>query len=247
MSESFLNSGVFGMVLIVMSMVAMIVTYICVAVWIYKDAKKRGRNAIIWLLVVLFMPNLIGVVLLYMLTGRAEKTNYCSDCNEKSDDNPSVCIKCGVSIQQTERSVSSLNKRWIYSIIGLVIAAMVLMLSGFLFFIFSTDDLVLPGEVSVGKIENKIGNRWDMRFRYSSETMAQTFDIQDAQSIEIDASCASGVMTIMVIVDQDIHVFSTTKDPFPARVDLSDTDKNTLTVRLINNDVNDGFFEVSFS
>jgi len=47
------------------------VIWILLAVWVYKDAKKRGENAVLWLLVVL-LTGIIGLII-YLLVRPKEK------------------------------------------------------------------------------------------------------------------------------------------------------------------------------
>ncbi len=47
------------------------IIWILLAVWVYKDAKKRGENAVLWLLVVL-LTGIIGLII-YLLVRPKEK------------------------------------------------------------------------------------------------------------------------------------------------------------------------------
>ena len=50
--------GTVGIVLIIL---IPLIIEIAILVWVYKDAKKRGENAVLWLVIVLFF-NCIGCI-----------------------------------------------------------------------------------------------------------------------------------------------------------------------------------------
>lgn len=47
------------------------IVWIILAVWVYKDAKKRGENAVLWLLVVL-LTGIIGLIV-YLIVRKGER------------------------------------------------------------------------------------------------------------------------------------------------------------------------------
>jgi len=47
---------------------------IAIAIWVYRDAKKRGEEALLWLLIVL-LTGLIGLIV-YILIRRDKSYNY---------------------------------------------------------------------------------------------------------------------------------------------------------------------------
>jgi uncharacterized membrane protein YhaH (DUF805 family) len=59
-----------GMAIIAICMVIILVIAILIAVWLYKDAEKRGKSGILWVLVLLvaaFILNIIGVILVIII------------------------------------------------------------------------------------------------------------------------------------------------------------------------------------
>ena len=54
-----------GILLLIFLLIPYVIL-IFVIIWVYKDAKKRGLNAVVWVLIVWITPFFIGVIL-YMI------------------------------------------------------------------------------------------------------------------------------------------------------------------------------------
>lgn len=87
-----------------MSLVLLII-WIAVIVWVYRDAERRGMNGILWALLVL-IGNLIGL-LIYLIvrsdasreTGTTPKSRACPECKQPVGLNYSFCPHCGSNLQ----------------------------------------------------------------------------------------------------------------------------------------------------
>lgn len=67
----------------------------CIGSAVYKDAKKLGMNAWMWVLITVYVPYFIGLIV-YLIIRHGEKNRLkCSACGEKVDMNFSICPKCG--------------------------------------------------------------------------------------------------------------------------------------------------------
>lgn len=84
-------------ILPILIMLCMFTMLISIFVWTYKDAKSRGLNAIVWTLIVMFVPNLMGL-LLYFIVGRRESRIICSKCNSSAPFPAKYCNNCGSEI-----------------------------------------------------------------------------------------------------------------------------------------------------
>lgn len=65
-------------------------------VWTYRDAKARGLNAALWVLVVLLVPSLIGLII-YLVVGRNQSVALCANCGGGLSANDQFCPKCGAA------------------------------------------------------------------------------------------------------------------------------------------------------
>ncbi len=60
--------------------------------YVYRDAKRRGMNAVAWLLVVIFIPNAIGFIIYFLM--RSEIVGKCPQCGTPVKDGYNFCPKC---------------------------------------------------------------------------------------------------------------------------------------------------------
>jgi len=79
--------------------ILMFVVWILVSIWVYKDAKKRGENAVLWLVVVL-VAGLIGLIIWLIIRppiGGKKKTidRRCPNCGRGIPFDANVCPYCG--------------------------------------------------------------------------------------------------------------------------------------------------------
>lgn len=65
--------------------------------YVYGDAKRRGMRAVLWLLLAIFIPNLIGVVLYMFLRDPLPKP--CLSCNEAVRPGFAFCPSCGATLK----------------------------------------------------------------------------------------------------------------------------------------------------
>lgn len=71
----------------------MLVFWIMLAVWVYRDSKTRGLHQVFWGLLTLF-TGLIGLVI-YLIT--KHRMEFCRVCSVKIDKDANYCPKCGAA------------------------------------------------------------------------------------------------------------------------------------------------------
>ncbi len=84
---------------------ALLVLWIFVIIWVYKDAERRGMNGVLWALLV-FIGNLIGL-LIYLIVRSditsaplaAPETHPCPSCQKPVDKGFTFCPHCGTKLQ----------------------------------------------------------------------------------------------------------------------------------------------------
>ncbi len=81
------------MVMIVI-FVLLLLSTVLLGIWTYKDARTRSLDAGMWTVVVVLIPNLIGL-LLYFLIGRRHTQVTCPHCGAKTDASQPYCGHCG--------------------------------------------------------------------------------------------------------------------------------------------------------
>lgn len=69
-----------------------------IGVYVYRDANRRGMNAILWALVAVLAPSLIGLLIYLLVRG-----NYgdlrCPRCDAPVDERFVVCPRCGAKLR----------------------------------------------------------------------------------------------------------------------------------------------------
>lgn len=71
---------------------------ICIAVFVYRDAKKRGMEPILWAAIAVVIPSFIGLII-YLLARSGRSTLYCAHCGSPVDANYVVCPQCGTALK----------------------------------------------------------------------------------------------------------------------------------------------------
>jgi len=84
---------------------ALLVLWIFVIVWVYRDAERRGMNGVLWALLV-FIGNLIGLLIYLIVRSdvareekRAQTIKPCPSCQEPVNSTFVFCPNCGARIQ----------------------------------------------------------------------------------------------------------------------------------------------------
>ncbi len=83
-------------VIIVLSLI-IIIPFI-IGIYVYRDANRRGMNAILWALVAAAAPALIGVII-YLLVRGSYSDLRCQKCDSPVKEQFVVCPKCGTKLR----------------------------------------------------------------------------------------------------------------------------------------------------
>lgn len=90
--------GGFGLIFMVILLVSLVIG-IALAFWVYNDAKSRGDNAVLWVIVVVIF-GLLGFVV-YLLARTKGDLVDCPKCGKKKLSTAEFCPHCeGDMIQQ---------------------------------------------------------------------------------------------------------------------------------------------------
>lgn len=76
------------------------IIWILVAVWVYKDAQKRGKNGILWVIIVILL-GLIGLIIYLVVRGeKTAPTRHCPNCGRAIPEDARTCPYCGKKFEE---------------------------------------------------------------------------------------------------------------------------------------------------
>ncbi len=116
---------------------AMLILALIIGVYVYRDASRRGMNAILWTLVAVVIPSAIGL-LIYLLV-RGNRTGlHCPSCGMEVAQDWQVCPKCARPLPQSETADDGGRKdRSIWKVLTIVILVPLLLIGVLIAFSFS--------------------------------------------------------------------------------------------------------------
>lgn len=71
---------------------------ILIGVYVYRDANRRGMNAVLWTLIAILAPSLIGFIIYLLVRGNYSDLR-CSRCDGPVSEQYVVCPKCGAKLR----------------------------------------------------------------------------------------------------------------------------------------------------
>lgn len=72
---------------------------VLVGIYVYKDARRRGMNAVLWALLSAFAPGFVGLII-YLLVRTDSSRIRCKSCNNLIKESFAVCPHCGTSLKE---------------------------------------------------------------------------------------------------------------------------------------------------
>ena len=84
-------------VMISIFVIAMVIP-VLIGVYVYRDASDRGMNAVLWTLVAVLAPSLIGFII-YLLVRSNYSNLKCRVCGTRVRENYVVCPGCGTKLK----------------------------------------------------------------------------------------------------------------------------------------------------
>lgn len=90
---------VFRIIIVVVSVVVVVAGII--GYLIYRDAKRQGMNAWMWLLIAIYAPNGIGIMIYLIFRFSKKEKKKCRQCGYFIKDNYLNCPKCGYTLKES--------------------------------------------------------------------------------------------------------------------------------------------------
>lgn len=71
---------------------------VCIGVFVYRDAKQRGMEAILWMLIAVLIPGFIGLIV-YLFARTRYSPLRCARCGAAVEETYAVCPQCGTNLR----------------------------------------------------------------------------------------------------------------------------------------------------
>lgn len=97
-----LNVAIF----LIIYLVVLIGVPVLIGVYVYRDASRRGMNAVLWTLVAVLAPMFVGLII-YLLVRSGYADLQCPSCAAPVTDQYLSCPRCGARLKATCPSCSN--------------------------------------------------------------------------------------------------------------------------------------------
>ena len=85
---------------------------VLIGVFVYRDAKKRNMNAVLWTLIAVLAPTFIGLII-YLIVRADHSPLQCPSCSQTVTERYTVCPKCGAKLKLTcEKCSFPVEPQW---------------------------------------------------------------------------------------------------------------------------------------
>jgi hypothetical protein len=98
-APDFANWPSFVRALFLFGLPLILFSYVLFVGYVYRDSKRRGMRPVMWTLLVIFIPNMIGFILYFIL--RDPILQGCRQCGADVRTGFAYCPKCGTPRAQT--------------------------------------------------------------------------------------------------------------------------------------------------
>ncbi|GIO40028.1 hypothetical protein J41TS12_48890 [Paenibacillus antibioticophila] len=178
----------------------------CLGIWTYQDAKARGLDGGIWTIIVILVPNLIGL-LLYFLIGRKQQRALCASCGGQTELGKHYCSNCGVSLVQPGMTVPSdakhSKKPLIAAMVGMILTSLLVLgvVIGSLY--AAQPEMFAAKNVSIGQTQTMRPGIWKLSFWYFNGEKVQAIKIKQGESkqITLDTEIKKGTVEAVISLD----------------------------------------------
>ncbi|MEG1410865.1 MAG: hypothetical protein RSD36_13590 [Terrisporobacter sp.] len=216
---------------ILICFILIIIAWIFLWVWTYKDATNKGLNAKLWTLIVILGPSGIGL-LIYFLVGRKQSFIKCSSCLKSIPIDSKYCNKCGNSVTKIKMIEKRPTK---YLIIGFIIS-FVLSISCFIGFAINSENLEFNSGQSLFLIEINTKSKWNISYYTSTSKFSRSMDKKEntPSTMNIEASCDEGQLYIKLTQNDIEEVIDISDTNGLKKIDLSQFKNGEIKLELID-------------
>lgn len=223
----------------------------CLAIFIKKDAPKHGLDPYLWMTIALYVPNLIGLIIYFVM--RSQNNERCSKCDKSLKSDMNVCPYCGEPCKNTcpncheavEKDwricpncevtlTPSVKKSTKSSKTPLIVAGIILVVCvAFLFIGATVIGFNTMSTTSVGSVSSFSHNHISSRFVYLNGTEKKSISVEAGNQLTIDYDCGieKGSLKLLVL-NGDKDVIGEVDHPTKGQlvIDVNEKDKYQLHI-----------------
>jgi len=92
----------FGMAMLTCAIIALVwfIIWVLVAIWVYKDAQKHGKNGVLWVILIILL-GLIGLIIYFVVRGeKAAPSRHCPNCGRAIPEDARSCPYCNKKFEE---------------------------------------------------------------------------------------------------------------------------------------------------
>jgi hypothetical protein len=193
-----IGSAAVALLLVLLAMVGL-------GIWTYRDAKSHGLEAGMWTLIVVLVPNFIGL-LLYFLIGRKQQQTLCPSCGSKTQQGKPYCSNCGAAIAQGGVSLTTSknnSKKPLVFALTCVVLTFVLMIFAFVASVYAQPEMFTSKSITIGQFETMRPGVWKLSFWYLNGEKSRAINIKNGtpSALNISAKVEKGTVEMGITVD----------------------------------------------
>lgn len=216
---------------IIICFIFMIIAWIFLCIWTYKDATNRGLNAKLWTLIVILGPSGIGL-LIYFLVARKQSFIKCVNCSNSIPSDSKYCNKCGNLVTE----IKMIKKRPTKHLIICFVVSFILSIGCFLGFVVSSENIEFKSGYSIFLLEMSTKNKWNISYYKSSSKFSRVIDKKENHpcEINIDASCDEGQLYLKLSQKDEEKLVDISNTNGLMKIDISKFKNGGIKLELID-------------
>lgn len=91
-----------------------LILHIALGVYVYKDAPKYKMDRLLWVLIVVLVPNLMGLIIYLIVRSNKRTTKVCVGCGNNIDKDFKVCPYCSHdTTMHCKNCGKEINEDWV--------------------------------------------------------------------------------------------------------------------------------------
>lgn len=246
---------------VMLALVMSVLAEVFLGIWVYRDAKARGLNAALWVVVALLVPSFIGLII-YLVVGRNQSTGLCPSCSKAIQPNVKYCPSCGGAVgtangdpdapapKPIPRTGKGMLIAFIVCIALILVGIVAYAVLGFYIFNINRQSGEMPRimpNISIGSVENHTSRNWHMSFSSldgEKDNSQLQYDGQNPPAVHVKSSLESGKLELVLTQGEKQTSVDLSSPQVVMDIDLSGFEPGVIDMKLVAESARDGNVEV---